>query len=529
MKLIKSTAIIGMFTLLSRVLGLVRDTLTTAFLGAGPINDALITAFKVPNTFRRIFAEGAFNAAFVPLYARRIEEGSENEADTFASEAMAALLTLVIMLVVMFELTMPWTLNLFGVGLSRESLGATNAFPTNLSPYDLAVFCAQITMPYLLLMSLAALFSGILNTRHYFAVAAFAPAILNVILIGILFAMSQFGWAPALLASFLAVGMTVSGVFHLGIVIWACRKAGVNIRFMWPRLTPGVRRLFVLGVPGMLAAGVTHINIMVSNSIATLQESAASWLYYADRLYQLPLGMIGIAMGIALLPALARRLRAGDEQGAKTSLNRAMEIAAFLTMPAAIALGVMPAFLVSGLFEHGKFDATDVHATAQALRMFAFGVPAFVLLKVLTPAFFARENTKTPMIYAALSAVINLVLGYALFRPFGMGFTGLAIATSIAAWVNVLFLTWDLLRSGAFTPDASLRARLPRILLASLVMGGGVYWLSQYFTPMLGHGYTQNYVVLALVSGLGLALYLLAGLLLRAYRVSDIRYALKKN
>ena len=394
MKLIKSTAIIGTLTLLSRVMGLVRDTLMTKYLGAGPVTDALITAYKIPNTFRRIFAEGAFNAAFVPLYSRRIEEDGHKDADKFASEAVAALFVLVAALVVLFEITMPWTLNLFGIGLDRAAEAPGAVFPANLAPYDLAVLCAQITMPYLLLMSLTSLFSGILNTKHHFAVAAFAPVLLNIILIGILFAMSQAGWSQALLTVYLCIGMTVSGIFQLALVFWACRKAGVNIGFKRPRLTPGVRRLFVLGVPGMLAAGVTHINIMVSNSIATLQDSAASWLYWADRLYQLPLGMIGIAMGIALLPALSRRLRSGDEQGAKTSLNRAMEIAAFLTLPAAAALAVMPEFLVSGLFERGAFDAADTKATGMALRMFAFGLPAFVLIKVLTPAFLPAKTPR---------------------------------------------------------------------------------------------------------------------------------------
>ncbi len=525
MRLIKSTAIIASLTLFSRVLGLVRDTLMTRYLGAGPVTDALITAFKIPNTFRRIFAEGAFNAAFVPLYARRIEEEGNEEADGFASEALAALFVIVALLVIVFELTMPWTLNLFGIGLDRVG-GEAGAFPAGLAPYELAVLLAQITMPYLLLMSLTSLFSGILNTRHHFAVASFAPVLLNVVLIGVLAAMMKTGWNQAQLALFLCVGMAVSGFLQLWMVFWACRKAGVKIGFKRPRLTPGVRRLFILGVPGMLAAGITHINIMVSNSIATLQTSAASWLYWADRLYQLPLGMIGIAMGIALLPALSRRLRSGDEQGAKTSLNRAMEIAAFLTLPAAAALAAMPEFLVGGLFERGAFTASDTQATGMALRMFAFGLPAFVLIKVLTPAFFARENTKTPMLYAGMSAAINLVLGYILFVK--LGFWGLAVATSIASWVNVFFLTRALLRNGNFKPDTSLLSRLPRIALASVLMGIFVWWLAQYFAPMLGQGLLKNYLLLGLVSGAGFVLYALAALGLRAYSPADIRYAIGK-
>jgi putative peptidoglycan lipid II flippase len=527
MRLIRSTAIIGSLTLMSRILGLVRDTLMTKYLGAGPITDALITAYKIPNTFRRIFAEGAFNAAFVPLYARRIEEEGEEAADNFASEAFASLFLLVACIVVLFEVTMPWTLNLFGVGLGREALSATDAFPANLSPYDLAVVCAQITMPYLLMMSLTSLLSGVLNTRHQFAVAAFTPVLLNVILIGVLGTMASAGWSQALLTLYLCIGMSVSGVFQLSLVFWACRKAGVQIGFKRPRLTPGVKRLFVLGVPGMIAAGITHINIMVSNTIATLQESAASWLYWADRLYQLPLGMIGIAMGVALLPTLSRHLRSGDEDAAKMSLNRAMEIAAFLTLPAAVALAVMPEFLVGGLFERGAFDSTDTHNTGMALRMFAFGLPAFVLIKVLTPAFFARENTKTPMVFAGMSAIVNLVLGFILFLKFG--FVGLAVATTFASWLNVLALLRALLRSGDFAPDARLLSRLPRLAVASALMGGFIAALVYKLSPHMGAGFVQNYLLLALVSGAGLLFYAACALGVRGVDLAEIRSSFSKS
>ncbi|MCF6220379.1 MAG: murein biosynthesis integral membrane protein MurJ [Robiginitomaculum sp.] len=525
MKLIKSTAIIGALTLVSRVLGLVRDTLSASYLGAGPINDALVTAYKIPNTFRRIFAEGAFNSAFVPLYARRIEEDGEAGADRFASQAFAGLLFIVAILVVIFELTMPWTLNLFGAGLGREA-NIDTGFGGTISTYGLAVIGARLTMPYLLLISLTAMFSGILNTRHRFAAAAFAPVLLNVVLIGIFTAMMKADWHQAQLVIYLCIGMSFSGILQLSMIVWACRKAGVRIKLMRPRMTPGMKRLLTLGIPGMLAAGITHINIMVSHNISTMQASGASWLNYADRLYQLPLGMIGIAMGVALLPALSRRLRSGDEQGAKTSLNRAMEIAAFLTLPAAAALAVMPEFLVSGLFERGAFDAADTKATGTALRMFAIGLPAFVLIKVLTPAFFARENTKTPMFYAGISAVINLVFGYILFLQ--VGFWGLALATSFAGWVNVFFLTRTLLRDESFAPDKRLLSRLPRIALASFIMGIATWWLAAYFTPMLDGSIIKNYSLLVLVSGLGFMLYAVSALVFKAYGISDLRNALKK-
>ena len=521
MKLIKSTAIIGAFTLISRFLGLARDILMARFLGAGPVTDALFTAFKLPNLFRRVFAEGAFNAAFVPLYARRLEEGGEADANQFASEALSALLVIIVALVVAFELTMPIAMNLLGAGLTRTPVGDMPA------TFDLAVLYGQITMPYLIFMSLAALFSGILNTRHYFAVAAAAPIFLNILLVSVLITQPAMAWSKVELALYLAVAMTLSGALQVGLVVWGVRRAGVKIGLQRPRMTPGVKRLLQLGLPGAAAAGITQINLMVSHNIATTQANAPSWLNYADRLYQLPLGMIGIALGIALLPALSRALRAGDSAGAGNTLNRALEISAFLTLPAAVALAVMPEFLIAGLFQSGAFSASDTAQTAKALRMFAFGLPAFVLIKLLTPAFFARENTKTPMIYAGISAVINLALGATLF--FTVGFYGLALATSIAAWANVILLARTLFKSGHLALDARLKAKLPRIAMACAIMAIGVWFLAGHFSGQIGGRVIKDLGLLALVSAGGFAVYMLAAVPLGAISKSDIKTAFRKS
>ncbi len=520
MRLIKSTAIISSLTMVSRVLGLVRDILIANFLGASLINDALITATKLPNLFRRMFAEGAFNAAFIPLYARRLEEKGDKAANQFAGEALSALLFIVALIVIGFQLTMPWTLNIIGGGLEKI------AEPGTRSVYDLAVLYARITMPYLLLMSLVALFSGVLNTRHYFVVAAFVPVLLNVVWISILFWASQTTIPLETLALYLSFGMTFSGLLQLGLLIWGVRRAGIRIPFMRPRLTPGVKRLVVLGVPGMISAGITHINIMVSHFISTFQEGAPSWLYYSDRLYQLPLGIIGIAMGIALLPALSRRLRAGDDSGAMMSLNRAIEIAAYLTLPATMALAVMPEFLIGGLFERGRFGPEDTAQTAKALKMFAFGLPAFVLLKVLTPAFFARENTKTPMIFAAMSALINLALGAYLF--FTVGFYGLALATTIAGWSNVLCLIYILLKQSHLVFDNRLKSRLPRILAASIIMGIACWFLGARAQSMLSGHILNDYTLLLFVCGAGLSLYVVFAFLFRAFNINDFKDAFRR-
>jgi putative peptidoglycan lipid II flippase len=521
MRLLRSTATIGAMTLLSRVLGLARDILWAKFLGASAVNDALLTATKLPNLFRRMFAEGAFNSAFIPLYARKLEGEGEETAANFAGEALAALTMLVALIVIAFQLTMPWTLNLIGGGLDKV------AGPDGLVPYDLAVLYARITMPYLLLMSLAALFSGLLNTRSHFALAAFVPTLLNIVWITLLLWPGMAELPQQTLALYLAVFMTFSGLLQAGFLVAGLRRAKIRLPLKWPRITPGVRRLAVLGLPGLIAAGITHINLMVSHWMATFQTGAASWLYYADRLYQLPLGMIGIAMGVALLPALSRALRAGDESGAMETLNRAAEISALLTLPAAAALFVIPELLISVLFERGRFLSSDSLEAAKALRMFALGLPAFVLLKVLTPTFFAREDTRTPMVFASLSAGINLVLGASLF--FTVGFFGLALATSAAAWVNVICLAYVQRRDAHFILDARLLGRLPRIIIAAALMGAALAWLAPHAAALKAGNILWDFALVGGLCGAGLIFYVLLAWGLGALSPSEIRRALKKG
>lgn len=509
-------------TLLSRVLGLIRDILMARYLGAGLVNDALITATKLPNLFRRMFAEGAFNAAFVPLYARHLEGEGEEAANQFAGETFSALFCLVAFIVVAFQLTMPISLNLIGGGLDKFASGEDG-----IVPYDLAVLYARVTMPYLLLTSLGALFSGMLNTKNYFAMAAFVPVMLNIVWIGILLTQSAAHWPIQTLAYYIAMGITVSGVLQAGLLVWALKKAGIKLPLRRPRLTPGVKRLFTLGVPGLIAAGITQLNLLVTHNIATLQPSAPSWLYYSDRLYQLPLGMIGIAMGVALLPTLSRSLRAGQDNRAMFTLNRATEIAALLTLPAACALFVIPEFLIEILFQRGQFTAVDSAQTSKALRMFALGLPAFVLIKILTPTFFAREDTRTPMIYASISAVLNVAFGFSLFFTFG--FYGLALATSIAAWANVVLLALTQRKRGYFDLDGRLKINLLKMLISTLVMGTAVWVLEPYARAFLRGHILFDYGVMLGVCLAGAVIYGGAALTLRTFRVSDMREAFAKT
>lgn len=521
MKLLRSSAVIGSLTLVSRFLGLARDILIARFLGAGIVSDAFFTAFKLPNVFRRMFAEGAFNAAFVPLYAKRIEQDGEAAADGFASEAAAALFFIVAILVIAFELTMPWSFNIIGYGLGKTPVEG------GITPYDLAVIYAWLTMPYLLFMSMTALFSGVLNTRGRFAMAAGVPIVLNVLMIATLWVAGGLELSQRSIGLSLSATITVSGAVQMALVIWSCKKAGVKFGLRRPRLTPGVKRLVLLGIPGIISAGITQINLLVSHVIATTQESAASWLTYADRLYQLPLGIIGIAMGVALLPTLSRAIRAGDEAGAKMTLSQGIHISLFLTLPAAVALYIIPDFLISGIYQRGAFTSETTAQVAKALRWFALGLPAFVLLKVLTPAFFARENTRTPMIWAGISAVINVSLGLILFRT--IGFHGLALATSIAALVNVIGLGLLLLRSGDLLLNARLLRVLSRIIVASAIMGAGLWWARAHIPDLGDFNILMDFIWLGVVAAAGFILYLVAATLLRAYNPADIAKAFSRS
>ncbi len=531
MRLLRSSAVVGGFTMISRVLGLIRDMLMAARLGAGEVTDAFFQAFQFPNLFRRIFAEGAFNAAFIPLYAGKLETEGEREAAKFAREVLGVLTTAVLAIVVVAQLAMPWLMYLLGPG-----------FVDDPDLFGYAVLLTQITMPYLLCMSIAAMLSGALNSHDRFAVAAAAPIILNLVLISLL------AWGPGsygTIAWLLSIGITVSGLLQ---VVWlwvAARRAGIKLGFAVPRLTPAVKRLLVLGVPGAAAAGVTHINQLVASSISTLQEGARSWIYFADRLYQLPLGVIGIAMGVALLPALTKRLRAGAEDEANDGLNRAIEISLALTLPAAAALLVIPELIVSGLLERGAFDATDRFKTSIAVMIYAAGLPAFVMIKVLSPGFFAREDTVTPMKFAGISVALNLVVGIGLFfgpvwfaafsayEPYR--FVGLALATSIAGWLNAVLLMGTLIRRGQYRIDPRLAHRLPRIGGAVAIMAIVVWTLDHFLRdavePVIVHVLPDLLVTpafMVLVVGAGVGVYGLSAMVLGALRPVELLGAVRR-
>ncbi|MBN9673100.1 murein biosynthesis integral membrane protein MurJ [Roseibium aggregatum] len=474
MSLVRNFATVGGATLLSRFLGFARDVLLAAAVGAGPVGDAFVVAFRLPNLFRRLFAEGAFNSAFIPLFGRTVEEGGEDEARRFAGEIGSALLFCLLVLTALAQIFMPFVVWALAPGFVGDQ-----------EKYDLTVLMSRIAFPYLIFMSLLAFIAGILNTYHRFAAAAFAPVMLNVVMSLVLGGVLAAGiHDDTTLGIILTCGVTLGGIVQLLVVVIDLKRLGFRIPVFRPRYTKSAARLLALGIPGVVAGGVTQINIAVGQVIASMQEGANALLYFADRLYQLPLGVIGIAIGVVLLPSLTRQLRAGEMTAYQHSLNRALEFSLVLTLPAAVALAVIPHEIVSILFQRVRFDAAAVEGTAAALMAFSFGLPAFVLNKVFSPGYFSREDTKTPMIFAAIGMVVNVALSIALF-PF-FKHVGIALATSIAGWVNTGLLIAVLWRRGHFLPGSGVLRRLALVFLASLLMGAGLHFAAIWLAPYLG-------------------------------------------
>jgi putative peptidoglycan lipid II flippase len=513
MNLLKNSAVVASLTMVSRITGFVRDILIARFLGIGPIADAFFYAFTFPNLFRRLFGEGAFNAAFVPLFSKQLESEGDRAARQFAGEALSVLLVALLTITLIAELAMPYVILLIAPG-----------FADTPDKFDLTVLFTRIAFPYLIFVSLVALLSGILNSKGKFAAAAAAPILLNIILIiGLAYARTAFETPGHLLA----YGVAIAGIAQFAVLAFACHRVGLLPRLPRPKLSPPVRRLVRLGIPGAIAGGITQINLLVGGIIASLEDGARAILYYADRLYQLPLGVIGVALGVALLPELSRRLRAGDETGVDASQNRALEIALYFTLPAACALAAMPEFLVTVLFQRGAFDGSASLATAQALQIFAFGLPAFVMIKVFSPAFFAREDTKTPMQFAAISVAINIAVSLSLFWT--LGFLAIALGTTLAGWANALLLAARLRKLGHFKLDTQNRRSLPRLVLGALIMGLLVFVVAAVSTAVLMQSLGLQIAVLFAIVAFGIAVYGGLTIAMGAVRLGDLKASLGRG
>jgi putative peptidoglycan lipid II flippase len=492
MALLRSIATVGGYTMISRVLGFARDILIAAILGAGPVADAFFVAFKLPNFFRRLFAEGAFNAAFVPLFSRRLAGEGFEPARRFAAEVLAVMVTGLFLFVTVLQIAMPIAM-----------LAMAPGFRDDPEKFELAVALARITFPYLLFISLVSHLGGVLNSLGRFAAAAATPIILNLTLIAALLLATPF--LPTA-GHALAWGVTAGGIAQFLWMIAACRRAGMHFALPRPRLTPAVRRLLRLMLPGAVGAGVVQINLMIDVVIASLLPTGAvSFLYYADRVNQLPLGVVGVAVGTALLPLLSRQLRSGEEAAASASMNRALEFSLLLTVPGAAALMVIAGPVIVTLFERGAFGAGESAATAAALAAYAIGLPAYVLVKVLGPGFFAREDTATPVKVAIGAVIVNVTLNLLLMGP--LAHVGIALATAIAAWLNAGALALILRRRGQLALDARLKRSLPRIAAAAAAMAAGLWGGAVALTPLLADGLAPRALALAALVAGGLALY----------------------
>ncbi len=487
--MLRSVLTVGGWTMASRVLGFARDMLIAARLGAGPMADAFFVALKLPNLFRRLFGEGAFNAAFVPAFAGTLAVQGPAAAKQLA-ERMAVLMSLWLSALTVLGLVfMPYLMTVLAPG-----------FAATPEKFALAVELTRITFPYLLFICLTALVSGVLNGLDRFAAAAAAPVFFNLLSMAALIGLTPYVATPA---HALAWGVTISGVVQLGLVLWAAARAGMALNIIRPvRLSPEVREVLRRMGPGLVGAGVTQLNLAVDVIIASLLPSGAvSFLYYADRVGQLPLGVIGAAVGTALLPLLARQLRSGQRLSAHRSMNRAIELALLLCLPAAAGQAVAALPIIEALFLRGAFGEAEARATAAALSAYAIGLPAYVLVKVLVPGFFARGDTATPVKLGFAAVGLNLALNLVLTQF--LAHVGVALATALAAWFNALALAWLLARRGQLVLDRRLRRRAPRLLAATLLMALLLWAAQALFWPVAPPGRLFALAGLVALGGLG--------------------------
>ncbi|MBI2261480.1 MAG: murein biosynthesis integral membrane protein MurJ [Caulobacterales bacterium] len=521
MSLARNTLVQSTLTLGSRVLGFARDIALAARFGQGPMMDAFTTALMLPNMFRRLFAEGAFAQAFVPVYGGvKAREGDEAAAVT-ASEAMSFMLAVVAAFCILLQVLMPWIMPWL-----------LSAYRDDAEVLRAAVTATQLAMPYLACMTVASLLSGVLNTAGKFALSAGVPVFLNLCTLAPLLAAYLVPARQPEVLLWVSAAVTVSGLIQAGLLWWGVRRLGVALRIGWPRLTPAVKRALALAVPGALAGGAMQVNSLVSQMLAGSDEGARSVLYNADRLYQLPLGLIGVAIGLALVPRLTRAFVSGDHEGGRRTLDDGITLAMAFTLPAATALLVIPFFLIDATVTRGAFTSADAARTADVLRQFAWGVPAFVLAKVLTPPFFAREDTRRPMYYAVAAVIFTVLIGSALFfwlSGLGVdGVLGLAIATSLSAWINVALLAGTLVREDAWRPSPAFVARLSRVLLASAVMAG-VLLAAGVGYETLSRLLLAKEVAVLVVCGVGAVVYGLCLILFRAVTPAELRAVLRRE
>jgi putative peptidoglycan lipid II flippase len=516
MSLGRAIVTVGSFTLLSRIVGFVRDIVLSAVLGSGPIADAFIVAFKLPNLFRRLFAEGAFAAAFVPLFARELQGEGREAALVFARQAHACLLMVLVPFSLLMMLAMPAVIWVMAPGFTGDK-----------SIFDLAVTFGRITFPYLVFISLASLYGGVLNSIERFAEVAFTPVLLNIVMIGTVLGLTPLLPDAGYAAS---IGVALAGLLQWLWLLFSCWRDGVAMKLVRPRYTERVRQLVRLATPVAIGGGAQQVSTMLDVIWASLLPAGSiAALYYADRIAQLPLGVIGIAIGTALLPLLARQLRAGATEAAMANQNRAIEFGLLFSLPSMAALWILAEPIVRVLFEHGRFGPGDTVRTAGALGAFAVGLPAFMLVKALTPGFFAREDTKTPLYLAIIAIVVNVGLNAFFLFQTSLAQVGIALASSLAGWLNALLLGAMLMHRGQLVPDGRLKSRAMRVAGATLGMGVVLWFALGPLARPLAHPNLTGVVALLGLCVLGGVVYFALGAMLGVINLSELRFVLRRE
>jgi putative peptidoglycan lipid II flippase len=520
MNLTKALGSVGGLTLASRILGLARDMLFAEYVGANFASDAFTIAWRMPNMFRALFAEGAFSAAFIPMFNHKVadKDGPGLPAGVaFAQDALSVLLPALIVMTLLLEVfAWPATYLISG--------GFHN--PTH-QQFAFAVLLSRITFPYLMLISLASLAGGILNSLHKFWVAAAAPILLNVAqIVALIFFHTH---EPLFTAKNQAIAVTIGGALQLAWLLQACWGSGIHLKIRMPRLTPDVKRLMKLMGPAAAGTGAVQFNLLVSTALAgsLLAHGSVTYMYYADRLNQLPLGLIGIGLGTVLLPTISAQLGRGDHKEAMTTQNRGMELALFFTLPATVALVICGVPIIQGLFQHGQFTADDAVKSGQALAGYSLGLPSYILVKVLTPGYYARSDTRTPMRYAMISIAVNLVLNVAFILP--LKHVGPPLATALSSTVNVWMLYHTLKKRGHFESDARLRRRIPRLAIAAIIMGAALYWFSPLVDPYMVGSIFRRFGALVVLVGSGVAVYGIACFLTGAFVLDDVKLIVRRG
>ncbi len=512
--MIRSMFTVGGFTLLSRILGFIRDKLIAFYLGGGGMGDVWVAAFRFPNLFRRIFGEGAFNAAFVPMYGRRLEEEGGGVADAFARRTLSVMFVMLMTCFILAFIFMEPIVKLTNIGFAADG---------RLEP---AVMASRITVVYLVFICLVAGLSGILNTRRNFSAPAFAYVVLNIIFLIALGVVIPRTGEPLTVLSWTVV---VSGVFQLLVVVVASVRGGVNLRPRLPVIDGDMKKLGLLMAPGLASAGIQQINLLVGQSVASLEKGGITAIYFADRINQLPLGLIGMAGGVVLLTEITRNLRSGNDEGARKCLNQGMEMSLLLCLPAMVAMLVIPREMMFTIFEGGKFTAEAAIEAGYVLGAFALGTPAYILSKVLQPAYFAREDTKTPMKFTIASAVTNIVLVYPFFL--WLGPTGCALATSVAGWTGFLLLWFGLRHAGFMGFIPGFFSRVMRMCLSSVIMGCVIWAMAHYGKPWLMSA--DNFVLRVGTMGAivvaGLLVYFVAVIGTGVYSISELKSRLGRR